>query len=188
MLHCFSYIYCVSCSTNSIFTFPKYNRMSFENDSTPTEKKACQSLKCMKRRVRFVRSWRIGPLKMCMRRWNPFLKTNDVLLEIHSVRLITMVAFIPTFCYHQIKERTHVPVFAVFPVSTFSVSILLSAKQCYKSTAAFSGSKFIIRHPPKRTSGISSSCLASIVKPILKIKSWKYGISECKPFLAKNAQ
>ena len=89
---CFIYsIYDVSCSNTLVLTLMFFFselkfRMSFGNDSTPTEKRACQSLKCMKRRARFVRSWRIDPLKMCMQRWNPFLKINDILfLEIQSL-------------------------------------------------------------------------------------------------------
>ena len=57
--------------SNTLFLFYD-NRMSFENDSTHIAMRVCQLLKCMKRRGKFVRLWRIDRLKMYMQRWNQF--------------------------------------------------------------------------------------------------------------------
>lgn len=98
---CINCVY-LSCS-NTHLLFSKQHRMSFENDSTPTVKRVCQSLKCMKKRARFVRFWPIDQLKMCMQRWNPFLKTNDILgysLHFNSV----VVQWLLISCYLSINQ------------------------------------------------------------------------------------
>ena len=103
-------------SSSLFFSTQYYNRMSFENDSTPTVTRVCQSLKCMKKRVRFVRLWLIDQLKMCMQRWNPFLKTNNILgYSLHfSIAWLIIQWLLPSFILPSIQpKRVHASMFAL---------------------------------------------------------------------------